>query len=209
MTPTEPALNPGARPEVSGENPVAVESESAPVTAAPADEAETEILVDREEFTALQRDLDQALAKADEHWKLYLGAHAEMENLRKRTERDVQNAHKFALERFFGELLPVRDSLEMGLAAANGTVDIAQLREGVELTLRQLAAAMEKFGAREINPAGVKFNPAEHEAMAMLPTDQAEPNTVMQVVQKGYLLNERLIRPAKVIVAQAAPKLAN
>jgi molecular chaperone GrpE len=151
----------------------------------------------------LQRDLDQALAKADEHWKLYLGAHAEMENLRKRAERDVQNAHKFALERFFGELLPVRDSLEMGLAAAGDAVDIAKLREGVELTLKQLATAMEKFGARELNPLGAKFDPAEHEAMAMLPTDQAEPNTVVQVVQKGYLLNERLIRPAKVLVAQA------
>jgi molecular chaperone GrpE len=154
----------------------------------------------------LQRDLDQALAKADEHWKLYLGAHAEMENLRKRTERDVQNAHKFALERFFGELLPVRDSLELGLAAASDAVDIAKLREGVELTLRQLTTAMEKFGAREVNPLGAKFDPGQQEAMAMLPTDQAEPNTVVQVVQKGYLLNERLIRPAKVIVAQAVPR---
>ena len=207
MTPTEPTLDPGARPEVSEVNPSA-ETTNTPEMPAPVAEAAAEILVDREEFEALQRDLDQALAKADEHWKLYLGAHAEMENLRKRTERDVQNAHKFALERFFGELLPVRDSLELGLAAANGTVDVANLREGVELTLKQLAAAMEKFGAREVNPAGVKFNPGEHEAMAMLPTDQAEPNTVVQVVQKGYLLNERLIRPAKVIVAQAAPKPA-
>jgi molecular chaperone GrpE len=177
--------------------------------AAPAAEVEGALPVSREEFDALQQDLDQALAKADEHWKLYLGAHAEMENLRKRTEREVQNAHKFALERFFSELLPVRDSLEMGLAAANGEVDVAKLREGVELTLKQLAAAMEKFGAREVNPLGAKFDPGEHEAMALLPTDQAEPNTVMQVVQKGCLLNERLIRPAKVIVAQAAPKPAS
>ncbi|MBK7541988.1 MAG: nucleotide exchange factor GrpE [Candidatus Competibacteraceae bacterium] len=174
--------------------------------ASPADEADSEILVSREEFDTLQRDLDQALAKADEHWKLYLGAHAEMENLRKRTERDVQNAHKFALERFFGELLPVRDSLEMGLAAAGGEVDVAQLREGVELTLKQLALAMEKFGLREVNPLGAKFDPSEHEAMAVVPSDQAEPNTVAQVVQKGYLLNDRLVRPAKVLVAQAPPK---
>ncbi len=172
-------------------------------------EENLEILISREEIDALQRELDQALAKADEHWKLYLGAHAEMENLRKRTERDVQNAHKFALERFFGELLPVRDSLELGLAAADGAAEVAHLRAGLELTLKQLAAAMEKSGAREVNPAvGVKFNPAEHEAMAMLPTDQQEPNTVAQVVQKGYQLNERLIRPAKVIVAQALPKPA-
>ncbi|MBK8183528.1 MAG: nucleotide exchange factor GrpE [Candidatus Competibacteraceae bacterium] len=179
-----------------------------PEAAGPVDEADEEILVNREEFDALQRDLDQALAKADEHWKLYLGAHAEMENLRKRTERDVQNAHKFALERFFGELLPVRDSLEMGLAAAGGDVDVAKLREGVELTLKQLSSAMEKFGLREVNPVGAKFNPSEHEAMAMVPTDQAEPNTVAQVVQKGYLLNDRLVRPAKVLVAQAPPKRA-
>ena len=206
MTPTEPTPESGARPEVSRVNPAAVEP--APAASAPADEGEAEILVNREEFEALQRDLDQALAKADEHWKLYLGAHAEMENLRKRTERDVQNAHKFALERFFGELLPVRDSLEMGLAVAGDAVDVAQLREGVELTLKQLATAMEKFGARELNPVGAKFNPAEHEAMAMVPTDQAEPNTVVQVVQKGCVLNERLVRSAMVLVAQAAPKPA-
>lgn len=185
-----------------------VQPETTPDLTAPLGGEVDEVRVSREELDTLQRDLDQALAKADEHWKLYLSAHAEMENLRKRTERDVQNAHKFALERFFSELLPVRDSLEMGLAAANGTVDVAKLREGVELTLKQLAAAMEKFGAREVNPVGAKFNPGQHEAMALLPTDQVEPNSVVQVVQKGYLLNERLIRPAKVIVAQAPPKPA-
>lgn len=169
----------------------------------------TDLPVSPEEFEALQHELDQALAKADENWKLYLGAHAEMENLRKRAEREVQNAHKFALERFFNELLPVRDSLELGLAAADGTVDVAKLREGVELTLRQLTAAMDKFGVREIDPLGAKFDPSQQEAMAMLPTDQAAPNTVVQVMQKGYLLNDRLIRPAKVIVAQAIPRPAS
>ncbi|MBL8250602.1 MAG: nucleotide exchange factor GrpE [Candidatus Competibacter sp.] len=203
MTPTEPTLDPGARPEAASA-PASTAGTVAP--AGPDDALDEEIVVSREEFESLQRDLDQALAKADEHWKLYLGAHAEMENLRKRTERDVQNAHKFALERFFGELLPARDSLEMGLAAASGDVGIAHLREGVELTLKQLASAMEKFGLREVNPLGAKFNPAEHEAMAMVPTAQAEPNTVVQVVQKGYLLNDRLVRPAKVLVAQAPPR---
>ncbi len=203
MNPTEPIQAPRSQPEATETLHPFVES-----VAAPADDQAADLLISREELDALQRDLDQALAKADEHWKLYLGAHAEMENLRKRTERDVQNAHKFALERFFNELLPVRDSLELGLTAANGTVDVAQLREGVDLTLKQLAAAMEKFGVREVNPLNAKFDPHLHEAMAMAPTDQAEPNTVIQVVQKGYLLNERLIRPAKVIVAQAAPKAA-
>lgn len=203
MSSTEPKQSPPTRPDVAGadaqppvETTLAVEEEGA------------ELSISHEEFEGLQRELDQALAKADDHWKLYLGAHAEMENLRKRAEREVQNAHKFALERFFGELLPVRDSLELGLAAASDAVDIAKLREGVELTLRQLTTAMEKFGAREVNPLGAKFDPGQQEAMAMLPTDQAEPNTVVQVVQKGYLLNERLIRPAKVIVAQAVPRPA-
>jgi molecular chaperone GrpE len=204
MPPTEPNLDPRAYPE-AGE----ATHPFADLAAAQDVEDELEILISREEIDALQRELDQALAKADEHWKLYLSAHAEMENLRKRAERDVQNAHKFALERFFGELLPVRDSLELGLAAADGVTEVAHLQAGMELTLKQLASAMEKSGAREVNPAvGAKFNPAEHEAMAMMPTDQQEPNTVAQVVQKGYQLNERLIRPAKVIVAQAPPKPA-
>ncbi len=204
MTPTDPILDPQPRPEAVKTDALFAES-----VAMLADDQEADILVNREEFDAMQRDLDQALAKADEHWKLYLGAHAEMENLRKRTERDVQNAHKFALERFFSELLPVRDSLELGLAAANSAVDIAQLREGVALTLKQLATAMEKFGVREVNPQDARFDPNLHEAMAMTPTDQTAPNTVIHVMQKGYTLNERLIRPAKVIVAQAAPKPAD
>ena len=204
MTPTDPTLDSRARPETAGSNHPFTEAEVASVL-----EEEPTALVNREEIEVLQRDLDQALAKADDHWKLYLGAHAEMENLRKRTERDVQNAHKFALERFFSELLPVRDSLELGLAAADDAADVAQLRAGMELTLKQLTAAMDKSGAREVNPAvGVKFNPAEHEAMAMIPTDQQEANTIVQVMQKGCRLNERLIRPAKVMVAQAAPKPA-
>lgn len=204
MTQADPTPESRAQPEaVAATHPFAE-----PATTPAAEEGDT-LAVSREDFDALQRDLDQALAKADEHWKLYLGAHAEMENLRKRAERDIQNAHKFALERFFSELLPARDSLELGLAAtSNNAVDMTKLREGVELTLRQLAAAMEKFGAREIHPLGAKFNPNEHEAMAMAPTDQAEPNTVIQVLQKGYLLNDRLIRPAKVLVAQAIPKPA-
>ncbi len=203
MPPTEPIQTPRPQPGMAEANHPFADS-----LVFSTDNQDADIRVNREEFAAMQQDLDQALAKADEHWKLYLGAHAEMENLRKRAERDVQNAHKFALERFFSELLPVRDSLELGLAAANGAVDVAQLREGVELTLKQLAAAMEKFGIREVNPQDAKFDPNLHEAVAMAPTDQAEPNTVIQVMQKGYILNERLIRPAKVIVAQVVPKPA-
>lgn len=204
MTQADPTVESNVQPEAA-----ATPHPFAETAAAPAPEAEDTLPVSREEFEALQQDLDRALAKADEHWKLYLSAHAEMENLRKRAEREVQNAHKFALERFFGELVPVRDSLELGLAAICDTADVAKLREGVELTLKQLAAAMEKFGVREIDPLGAKFDPNEHEAMATLPTDQAEPNTVAQVIRKGYALNERLIRPAKVIVAQAPSRPAD
>ena len=200
MTPIKPTLDPDAR--VTSSLAETLPNAEALTAALQADAT----LVNQADCDAMQHELDQALAKADEHWKLYLGAHAEMENLRKRAEREVQNAHKFALERFFNELLPTRDSLELGLAASSNSIDVAPLREGVELTLKQLAAAMEKFGVRELNPLGAKFNPNEHEAMAMLPTDQAEPNTVMQVLQKGYLLNDRLLRPAKVLVAQASPK---
>lgn len=161
-------------------------------------------LVDHAKLTELQSALEKALTKAEENWNLYLSARADMENIRKRGERDLQNAHKFALKDFVDTLLPVKDSLEMGIAAANETPDVDKLREGSELTLKLLIGAMEKFGVQEIDPLGAKFNPQLHEAMAMQPSTTAEPNTVLQVIQKGYTLNERLIRPAMVIVARGA-----
>lgn len=166
-------------------------------TARPADK------VHQEQIAALQEELRRANAKAEEHWNRYLGARAEVENIRKRAERDLANTHKYALEKFINELLPVKDSLEMGLAAASESADIAKLKEGKELTLRMLATALEKFGVQEIDPQGEKFNPELHEAMAMQPDTGAEPNTVVQVIQKGYRLNDRLVRPAMVIVARA------
>ena len=174
-------------------------------------DGEAEVVIEPEvrqddQLETLQQALDDAKAKAEENWNLYLSTRAEMENLRKRNERELQNAHKFALERFVSELLPVKDSLEMGIAAASETNDIEKLREGKELTLKMLASALDKFGVKEINPVGAKFNPEQHEAVAMQPSDQAGPNSVLQVIQKGYQLNERLIRPAMVIVAQAPRK---
>jgi molecular chaperone GrpE len=160
-----------------------------------------------EEMTAL---LEEARSKADEHWNQYLRAVAELENVRRRSERELENAHKYGLEKFAAELLPVKDSLEMGLAAAEGaSVDPARLREGTELTLRMLVSAMEKFNIREINPLGERFNPELHEAMSVQSRSDVEPDMVVTVVQKGYVLNERLIRPAMVIVSRAAdePKL--
>lgn len=158
-----------------------------------------------EELTLL---LEDARSKADEHWDQLLRVKADMENVRRRAKQDVENAHKFALEKFALELLPVRDSLEMGLAAADaGDNNEAsdRLREGTELTLKMLVAAMEKFGIEAINPTGETFDPALHQAMSMQESADHKPNTVMAVMQKGYQLNERLIRPAMVVVSKAAP----
>ncbi|HEB94239.1 MAG TPA: nucleotide exchange factor GrpE [Gammaproteobacteria bacterium] len=151
--------------------------------------------------------LEDARSKADEHWDQVLRSNAELENLRRRAKQDVENAHRYALEKFTQELLPVKDSLEMGLAAASGETDAAeaikQLREGTELTLKMLSAAMEKSGIKEIDPAGDTFNPEQHQAMSMQESEEYAPNTVMAVMQKGYQLNERLIRPAMVVVSKA------
>jgi len=148
--------------------------------------------------------LEDARNKADENWNLCLHLQADLDNLRKRSERDLANAHKFALERFAQELLPVRDSLEMGLASsAAGQVDPARLQEGVELTLQMLITALAKFGITEVNPQLERFNPDFHQAMSLQERADVEPNTVVTVVQKGYLLNERLLRPAMVIVSHA------
>jgi len=149
--------------------------------------------------------LQDAQAKADQYWNQLLLARAEMENSRRRSERDVESAHKYALEKFVRELLPVKDSLELGLAAATGEgAELDKLREGMELTLKMLGAALEKFGVKEVNPKGEKFNPERHQAMAMQESATSEPNTVLTVYQKGYLLNDRLIRPAMVVVSSAA-----
>jgi len=167
----------------------------------PAGGMDTAATTDPAELHAL---LEDARGKADEHWDQCLRLQADMDNLRKRAERDVASAHKFALERFAAELLPVRDSLELGLAAftAEGA-DPEKLREGVELTLQMLTSAMGKFEIREVNPQDERFNPDFHQAMSMQERDDVEPNTVVTVVQKGYLLNERLLRPAMVIVSKA------
>jgi molecular chaperone GrpE len=151
----------------------------------------------------LQAQIAALQAKADDHWDRLLRTQAEMENLRKRSQRDVENAHKFALEGFAGELLGVRDSLEMGLSAA-GREDggVTSIREGIELTLKLLTQAMDKNNVIEINPLGEKFDPEHHQAMNMLEDQNAAPNTVVMVIQKGYLLNGRLLRPALVSVAK-------
>jgi molecular chaperone GrpE len=151
--------------------------------------------------------LEDARSKVDEHWNQCLRLQAELDNLHKRGQRDLENAHKYGLEKFASALLPVRDSLEMGIAAAaqGQSIDPAKLIEGSELTLKMLVGVLEKFGITELNPQGERFNPQFHEAMSIQPRSDMEPNTVVAVVQKGYLLNDRLVRPAMVIVSKAAP----
>jgi molecular chaperone GrpE len=149
--------------------------------------------------------LEDARSKADEHWNNLVRAKAEMDNLRKRHERDLENAHKYALERFVAELLAVRDSMELGLSAAQEEgADVEKLLEGTELTLKLFSDVMERFSVVQIDPQGEPFNPDLHQAMSMQPRDDVAPNTVVTVVQKGYTLNGRLVRPAMVIVSQAA-----
>ena len=148
--------------------------------------------------------LAEAQARADENWNLYLRAAAELENVRKRAARDVENAHKFALENFGRELLAVVDSLEMGLSAADNA-DAQALLEGSEATCKLLKTTLERFGISEVDPQGEPFDPELHEAMSMMPAPGVEPGSVAQVIQKGYALNGRLLRPARVIVAAEAP----
>lgn len=163
-------------------------------------EAESGESVEESDLHAM---LEDARNRADEHWDQCLRLQAEIENLRKRSARELENAHKFGLEKFASGLLPVKDSLEMGLLALQGEVaDPDKLKEGSELTLKMLGGVMEKFGIVEINPEGERFNPEFHEAMSMQERADVEPNTIITVVQKGYLLNDRLIRPAMVIVSR-------
>lgn len=148
---------------------------------------------------SLEEALRQAELKAAEHHDAWLRAKAETENMRRRAQEDIAKASKFAAEKFATAMLPVKDSLEAALAVENQTVD--KIREGVELTLRQLVSAFEGAKLAEENPLGQKFDPNRHQAISMVEAD-AEPNTVVTVLQKGYLLNERVIRPAMVMVAK-------
>lgn len=152
-------------------------------------------------------------AQVQEFQEQMLRAQAEMQNVRRRAELDVEKAHKFALEKFVKELLPVADSLEKAVESTEGHESagelVASIREGVEMTLNLFMNSLKKFNVAQLNPVGEPFDPQLHEAMSMVPAPDAEPNSVVAVVQKGYTLNERLVRPAMVVVAQAssAPKI--
>jgi molecular chaperone GrpE len=152
---------------------------------------------------SLEEQLRKAEQAAVEHRDAWLRSKAEADNIRKRAQVEIANAHKFAVEEFASELLPVKDSLEAALIAENPSVE--SMKSGVELTLKQLAAVFERFSLAEINPVGQKFDPHRHQAIGTVQSGQ-EPNTVVQVLQKGYLLRDRVIRPALVTVAKAIEK---
>ena len=150
--------------------------------------------------------LQGQLEKLQEQSKVSLDkvvrAQAEMENLRKRAARDVENAHKYALEKFTNELLPIMDSLELGLSASVKAKNLDDLCKGMELTLEMFNTVMEKFGITMIEPKGEKFNPELHDAVSMQETNDSNSGIIIEVMQKGYTLNGRLIRPAMVVVAK-------
>ena len=150
---------------------------------------------------SLVEQLRQAELKVAEHHDAWLRAKAETENVRRRAQDDIAKAGKFAADKFAQAMLPVKDSLEAALAAEN-TVD--SLRQGVELTLKQLVSAFQGASLTEVNPIGEKFDPNKHQAISAIEAD-GEPNTVINVLQKGYLLNERVMRPALVVVSKAKP----
>lgn len=149
----------------------------------------------------LQQALQEASEKSTANWELYTRSVAELENVKRRAEKDVQSAHKFALEKFGNDLLAVKDSLELGLSVEDA--DAEKLREGTDLTLKMLTQVLVKFNIIEVNPVGESFDPNHHQAITMQPSAEHEPNTVISVMQKGYLLNDRLLRPAMVIVSKA------
>lgn len=190
---------PDARTETSNQKEAPAgeltEQSGAPDTAPSTPEA-----VAAETPPSLETLLKKAELAAEEHHDAWLRARAEADNIRKRAQAEIASAHKFAVESFASELLAVKDSLEAALAADNASVE--SMKSGVELTLKQLRGVFEKFSLVEIDPAGEKFDPHRHQAITVVECD-AEPNTVVQVLQKGYLLHDRVIRPALVTVAKA------
>lgn len=155
------------------------------------------------DLDALRQEIENLKQQLADNTDRMLRTQAEMDNLRKRTVRDVENAHKFALDSFVRELLPVIDSMELGISASdNGGGDIASFREGMDLTLKKFLDTLEKFGVSVVAPQGEKFNPEKHEAVSVQETDTVKSGMVVTVMQKGYELNGRLVRPAMVIVAK-------
>ena len=169
------------------------------VTSLPEDAAAAEAVATAEAQPDLETRLQLAEQKAGEHHDAWLRAKAETENVRRRAQEDISKAHKFAMEKFASELLSVKDSLEAALAVPEQTVE--SFKSGVELTLKQLVSAFEKNALNEVNPVGEKFDPHKHQAIGMVDSEQ-EANTVVTVLQKGYMIADRVLRPALVMVAK-------
>lgn len=151
---------------------------------------------------ALQQQLSALEIQAQENLEQALRARAELDNIRKRSLRDVENAHRYALEKFANDVLPVLDSMELGVNAVEAEENNQVLKEGMELTLKMFRDVLEKYGITEVETEGEKFNPEKHEAVSMQEQDGCESGTIVSVFQKGYLLNGRLLRPAMVVVAK-------
>ena len=162
-----------------------------------------EELEDNSKIEDLESQLEEAQQSTKDNWDKLLRSQAEMENLKRRTTKDLENAHKFALDGFVKALLEVSDSLTMGIKSAKDEkATIETTTEGLELTMKVFNSTLEKFGVESINPIDEKFDPELHEAVTMVPMPDKKSNTVLEVIQTGFTLNGRLVRPALVIVVQ-------
>lgn len=167
--------------------------------------AQSQAELEAPSIPALEAEIAQLMAKINEQAETVLRAQAEMQNVRRRAERDVENAHRYALDKFSADLLPVVDSLERALDAASQIDNdaIKGMRDGIELTLKMFVDTLAKHGVQQLNPVGEPFNPEFHQAMSMVPSAEMAPNSVLAVMQRGYTLNGRLVRPAMVVVSKA------
>lgn len=163
-------------------------------------QAKPESALEHPDYAHLEEKLTEAEQQAHDNWEKAVRAMAELDNVRRRAERDVANAHRYGAEKLITSLLPVIDSLEQALGLASDNA----MQEGLELTMKLFLDVLTKFEVEQINPEGEMFDPHQHEAMAMQPSDEVSPNTVLAVFQKGYRLSDRVIRPARVIVAKAS-----
>jgi molecular chaperone GrpE len=171
----------------------------------------SESSIEHADYETLQKKLTESENLAHENWEKAVRATAEADNIRRRAEKDIQSAHKYGNEKFVKSLLPVIDSLEQALQA-NTSADeseISALKEGIELTIKLFVDALNKANVAQIDPVGEVFDPQRHEAMSMQDAPEAKPGTVLMVFQKGYLLNERVIRPARVVVVKGKPAQVN
>lgn len=185
---------------------MSTESQQEPQESVDSEENMENILTE-EDIVDLKEQLKDAQTKVAEYWDQIIRANAEMENIKRRATRDVENARKFSIEKFASDLLPVVDSLEQGLQSITDDSAASAMKEGMELTVSMLLKALEKQGMVQVDPKGEKFNPEYHEAMTMIASDEVPGDHVIDVFQKGYTLNGRVIRPARVVVSNGNQEL--